>query len=153
FNHVLFQQYLYDHLGCRERMILHANVGALLEEFYKDRTDDVAAQLARHYVECRDAEKAFEYLTRLATRAIRVSAYDEVLAQTKIALEMLQDLEARDRPSRELDVRLTRGSAFQATVGWSGTETIKEFTRARELSATLPPSPRLLPMLFGYFAE
>ncbi|HEY4640574.1 MAG TPA: AAA family ATPase [Thermoanaerobaculia bacterium] len=152
FTHALFQQYFYEHLGRRERMLLHDNVADLIEQLYAGRTDDVAPQLARHYALAGNAEKAFEYVLRLASRAIRLSAYEEALLQTVIALDVLPDIE-KDRDSRELEVQLIRATAYQATQGWAGPKTIATLARARELAADLPPSPHLISLLFGEFAE
>jgi len=52
----------------------------------KHKIQSVAASLAHHYLLAGNAEKAFDYIMRVAARAMRVSAYDEVLAQTAVAL-------------------------------------------------------------------
>ncbi len=151
FNHALFQQYFYEHLGRRERMLWHAQIAESLEALHQGRTEDVAAQLARHFVAAGNAEKAFDYLMKTAERAMRLSAYNEVLAQTATALEMVELLES-DRESRELDVLLTRAAALQALLGWAAKETTETIARARELASKVPPNERMVPLLFGRFA-
>ena len=153
FTHALFQKYFYDHLGRRERMILHENVAELLEELYAGHLDDVASQLARHYVLSGNAEKAFGHVMAVAKRAMRVSAYQEALAQSDVALDLLPDLRDRDPLDAELDVQLLRGTAFQATLGWTASKTLETLARTQELASKLPPSARTLPMIFRIVAE
>jgi len=153
FTHALFQKYFYDHLGRRERMMLHENVAMLLEELYAGHIDDIASQLARHYVLAANAEKAFGHVMTVASRAMRVSAYQEALAQSDIALGLLPELRDRDPLDAELDVQLLRGTAFQATLGWTASKTLETLARTQQLASSLPPSQRTLPMIFRIVAE
>jgi len=153
FTHALFQKYFYDHLGRRERMMLHENVATLLEELYEGHIEDVASQLARHYVLAANAEKAFGHVMTVARRAMRVSAYQEAVAQSNVALDLLPDLRDRDPLDAELDIQLLRGTAFQATLGWTASKTLETLARTQELASKLPPSQRSLPMIFRMVAE
>ncbi len=69
FLHVLFQQYLYDNLSAMQRQLLHRAVGEALEALYGDDVDQVAAQLARHFDEAFEDEKAIRYLLLAGDRA------------------------------------------------------------------------------------
>ncbi|MGD8726573.1 MAG: protein kinase, partial [Gemmatimonadales bacterium] len=51
FQHILFQRHLYGDLDDVERPFLHDAVGSALEELHGDRTEDIAVQLARHFLE------------------------------------------------------------------------------------------------------
>jgi predicted ATPase len=62
FAHVLFQQYLYNRLSQGERILLHAEVAQALEELYYRQTDLIAVQLAHHYSQAGQKEKAIGYL-------------------------------------------------------------------------------------------
>ena len=153
FTHALFQKYFYDHLGRRERMLLHQNVAELLEELYAGHLDDVSSQLAHHYVHAGNPEKAFGYVMAVATRALRVSAYEEALRHGTVALDLLFDMPERDRPTLELDVQILRGSAFEAIDGWGGPRTLDALARALELAEQLPPTPRTVPLIFRHVAK
>jgi predicted ATPase len=62
FAHRLFQQYLYNDLGAAERRLLHGEVAEMLETLYAGDTDEIVVQLAHHYTEAGEAEKAITYL-------------------------------------------------------------------------------------------
>ena len=76
FCHTLFQSYLYNTLSAGERRLLHGEIGAALERLWGDRTDEIAAQLARHYVQAGHREKAVAFSLRAAHRA-RLGYADE----------------------------------------------------------------------------
>jgi ABC-type transport system substrate-binding protein/DNA-binding SARP family transcriptional activator len=69
FSHILFQEHLYQALSDGERRLLHGEVGAALEGLYGERTDEVAVQLARHYVLAGQRKKAAAYSLKAAHRA------------------------------------------------------------------------------------
>jgi predicted ATPase len=61
FVHTLFHQYIYHNLGNMQRQLLHRAVGEALEILYEDDPSPVAAQLARHFIETSETEKAIRY--------------------------------------------------------------------------------------------
>lgn len=141
FSHALFQQYLYKHLGRRERMLLHGSVAAILEELYEGQLDLVTVQLARHYGLAGEAQKAFEYSMRAARRAQRIGACSEVLMHTGAALGFVADLPQGERDAAEVEAQLLRGHAYQVLQGWDGPETLVAYERVAALAAKLPPTP------------
>jgi len=92
FAHALFQQYLYSQLGAGERRMLHGEVASLLEELYAGHTEEIAGQLARHYTEAGDYEKAFGFLVQAGDAAHRLYARAEVRLHYTRALEALDQL-------------------------------------------------------------
>jgi predicted ATPase len=88
FNHILFQQFLYTGLGAGERRLLHGEVAGALEMLYLDHTDEIAMQLARHYQEAGEDEKAITYLIRAGDGAFRVYAQQEAVKHYTRALEL-----------------------------------------------------------------
>jgi tetratricopeptide (TPR) repeat protein len=83
FNHSLIHQFLYSTLGQSERRILHKQVAETLELLYKDHLQPIFLQLARHYEEAGDIEKATNYLIESAKSSLRISAFRE----SRISLE------------------------------------------------------------------
>ena len=67
FAHSLFQKYLYNELSVSERINLHSDVGNMMEDLYGERSDDVAVQLAFHFTEAREFEKAIPYYLAAAS--------------------------------------------------------------------------------------
>jgi tetratricopeptide (TPR) repeat protein len=90
FAHVLFQRYLYDGLSAGERRLLHGEIGQALEALYEGQTDEIASQLAYHFLEAGEREKAIEYSRLAAHRAKVVYAYDEAIQQLQTALDLLE---------------------------------------------------------------
>jgi len=88
FTHAMFQQYLYNELGSSERRIMHGDVANVLEELYAGYMDEIAVQLARHFEEAGNDEKAIEYLTRSGDAAFRAFAQNEAVAYYTRALEL-----------------------------------------------------------------
>jgi DNA-binding SARP family transcriptional activator/tetratricopeptide (TPR) repeat protein len=77
FRHILFQKYLYTGLNPVERARLHDAVGAALESFYAARTDQVVAELARHFAASGATDQAAIFLVQAGDRAGALAAYQE----------------------------------------------------------------------------
>jgi len=88
FAHALFQQFLYNDTSAGERRLLHGDVAGVLETLYAGHTDEIAAELARHYQEAGEDEKAIAYLIQAGDGAFRVYAHNEALAYTSRALDL-----------------------------------------------------------------
>jgi len=88
FAHALFQQFLYNDMSAGERRLLHGDVAGVLETLYAGYTDEIAAELARHYQEAGDDEKAIAYLIQAGDSAFRAYAYSEAIAYTSRALDL-----------------------------------------------------------------
>lgn len=120
FEHSLFQQYLYNGLSAGERRLLHGQIAQLLEGFYRERADELAVQLARHYAEAQESDKAVHYLLRAGDQARALYAHQEALAFYHKALEFLKGRGQYQRAARTLmKLGLTYLIAF-------------DFSRARE---------------------
>jgi adenylate cyclase len=112
FQHHLFQKYLYNSLDEAERAYLHEDVGRVLEALYGEQTDEVAVQLARHFLEAGLTDKAAHYLGRAGELAAARYANEEALAHLSRALEMAPEMEQVER------FRLLL--ARQRVYGWLG---------------------------------
>ena len=77
FRHILFQKYLYTSLDAVERARLHDAVGTALEIFYAARTDQIVAELARHFAASGATDQAATFLKRAGDRASALAAYQE----------------------------------------------------------------------------
>jgi tetratricopeptide (TPR) repeat protein len=88
FSHAMTQQYLYNELSTGERRILHGEIAETLETLSTDHSDQFALQLARHYEEAGNAEKAILYWTLAGNSAYQVYAQNEAIAAYTRALEL-----------------------------------------------------------------
>jgi adenylate cyclase len=97
FEHNLFQKYLYGELGEAERAYLHEDVGAILEDLYGSQVDEIAVQLARHFVEAGVQGKAVRYLRRAGEQAAARFAHAEAETYFGRALDLTpaDDLQTR----------------------------------------------------------
>lgn len=102
FSHALFRQYLYQQLVAGERRLLHAEIAQALEDIYGEHKDDVAIQLAQHYIEAKEREKAIAYLLLGGDRARNRYAYEEAIALYSQALEFLKEQGRREQAARTL---------------------------------------------------
>jgi DNA-binding SARP family transcriptional activator len=64
FSHALFQQYLYRQLSQGERRSLHGAVAGALSDLYSDDQDQVVMQLAYHYTNAADWQKAVVFQSK-----------------------------------------------------------------------------------------
>src|SRR4029078_3860874 len=134
FTHALVQRSLSGTLGEAEKMLLHGDVAALLEEYYEGETEQIATDLAYHYVQARDAENAQRYLEIALDHCLRVSAYREALVHANRALELIAELpDTPERARREFHLILRCTARTKALCGWSSPDLKPRYDRAREL--------------------
>jgi len=113
FSHALTQQYLYDQLGAGERRMLHGEIAETLETISVDHTDQFALQLAHHYDEAGNAEKAVPYWILAGDAAFLAYAQNEAITaytralklgkEVTITLEQLHHLYTRRGRAMELN--------------------------------------------------
>jgi predicted ATPase len=64
FQHVLTQDTVYHNILRRRRVQIHRQVAEAMEVLYQDGLDEYYEQLAHHYMESEEREKALEYLVK-----------------------------------------------------------------------------------------
>jgi Cdc6-like AAA superfamily ATPase len=144
FQHILFQRYLYNNLDEVERAHLHGETGEILETLYGDFSDEIASQLARHFNEAGDVEKAIEYFYKAGDKAVKVSANLEAIQHFKKALDLLKTLpESIDRNKQELSLQLALILPIQATQGFASPEIGQAVKRAQELYPEFGDTPEV----------
>ncbi len=92
FSHGIFQKRLYDDLGPIRKRILHRKIGEYLEELYKERLEEAAPRLVRHYEAVEDYEKALEYALMAARAARRQFAFKTTINWDEKALAFLDKM-------------------------------------------------------------
>jgi predicted ATPase len=150
FIHALYQQVLHARLPAGHRAALHLRTGERLERGYGERADEIASELAVHFEEGRDLERAVRYRTRAGERALRQHAYREAADHATRALDLLRTLpESPERAQHELGVQLMLGSALTAIQGFGSADVAQPYERARELCARAGDTVQLLPVILG----
>jgi ABC-type oligopeptide transport system substrate-binding subunit/DNA-binding SARP family transcriptional activator len=113
FRHALFQQRLYQQVGEAERRLLHRQIGRILEALYAGHTEEITVQLAWHYTEGGEVDKAVEYLLQAGDKARRLYAHQEATDNYQRALKFLEDQHEVERAARILmNLGLTYHIAF-----------------------------------------
>ncbi len=110
FSHALFQQYLYQGLSANERRQLHQQVAQVLEALYENQLDDIAVQLAHHFAQAADRDKAARYLRRAGDLARRSAAFDEAARHYQAALPQW----AADDAIGQVELRRALGECWWA---------------------------------------
>jgi ABC-type oligopeptide transport system substrate-binding subunit/serine/threonine protein kinase len=148
FAHALFQHYLYNDLNPGERRLLHGEIGAILEELYKDQTEEIAVQLAWHFTEAGEGEKAVDYSVLAGDKARTLYALQDATSHYEKALAILKQRGDLEQASRILmKLGLTYHSAFDYEHSREAYE--EGFSLRRQLSrkkhaAQLAPAPHAL---------
>jgi ABC-type oligopeptide transport system substrate-binding subunit len=148
FAHALFQHYLYNDLSPGERRLLHGEIGAILEELYSGHTDEIAVQLAWHFTETGEGEKAVDYLILAGDKARNLYALQDAASHYEKALTILKQRGELEQASRILmKLGLTYHSAFDYERSRQAYD--EAFTLRRQLSrkkhaAQLTPAPHPL---------
>jgi class 3 adenylate cyclase/tetratricopeptide (TPR) repeat protein len=108
FKHGLTQEAVYQTLLTNRRRALHTVAGRAIEELHANRLEDVYDNLAYHFSEAAEPEKAVTYLTLSAEKAARGYAHAEAAKALREALahaERLPD-SLRDFRLVELSIQL-----------------------------------------------
>lgn len=150
FKHGLTQEVAYHSLLMEHRRTLHEQVARGIEQVFAGRLEDHYSELAHHYSQSGNNDKAIEHLQQAARQAIRRSAYAEAIRQLTTALELLNTLLASpERDQRELTLQIALGVPLIMTRGYGVPEVMNIYARARELYEQLDGTQQLLPELFS----
>jgi tetratricopeptide (TPR) repeat protein len=140
FKHALTQEVAYASLPREPRRRYHEQIARTLEVFFADRLDEKADLLAGHYRHGGNIEKAVDYLTRAARRAVARFASEEACRHYEgviACLDQLPPTEDRVRERiqlrfEELEMVWARGEYRQ---GWL---ILEELQAAAERLGDLP---------------
>ena len=113
FAHAFFRQTLYEEIIAPRRIRLHQQVARSLEEIYKNRLEEHAAELAEHFSnssDLADLKKAVSYGEMAAKRAVDVYAYGEAIRLLEQAIKVQEILDPDDK-AKLCDLTLALGDA------------------------------------------
>jgi hypothetical protein len=100
FAHAFFRQTLYEEIIAPRRIRLHQQVARALEEVYKTRLEQHAAELAEHFSyssDRADLEKAVSYGEMAARRATDVYSYGEAVRLLEQAIKVQEVLDPEEQ--------------------------------------------------------
>jgi DNA-binding SARP family transcriptional activator len=87
FDHSLTMEVAYKEVGEARHRLVHRRVGEALEALHREALDEVAGQIAMHYLESRAVERAAPYALRAARRAVGLAAWTEAIGFFRQALD------------------------------------------------------------------
>jgi class 3 adenylate cyclase/tetratricopeptide (TPR) repeat protein len=107
FKHALTQEVAYKSLPQEKRRTYHEQIARTLEASFPERLDEKLELLAHHYQQSGNVEKALEYLTRAAEKAVARFAADEATRYYEGTIACLDQLpHTEERQRQRIDLRL-----------------------------------------------
>lgn len=153
FSHALYRNVLYEQLPSGRRIRLHRQVGNLLAHGYGERAREIAAELAMHFEQGREAPRAVQYRAQAAQIALQRSAFPEATTHVQRGLTLVTTLpDTPERAQLELPLYLSLGAIFAGAKGIGAPEIGRAFARARELSQQIGDATATFPVLIGLTA-
>jgi DNA-binding winged helix-turn-helix (wHTH) protein/predicted ATPase len=150
FVHTLYQEVIYSRLPAARRIQLHRRIGEREEVGYGMRARERAAELAVHFEQGRDYQRAVSYRQYAAENALRWNAQLEAIMHVTKGLELLQTWsDTPERTQQELNLQIMLGPALIAAKGSAAPEVEQTYARARALCQQVGQAPELLPALRG----
>jgi DNA-binding winged helix-turn-helix (wHTH) protein/predicted ATPase len=156
FGHALYRDGLYQQIPEARRVRLHRRVGEWLQKTWGEDSREMAAVLANHFEQGRDAGNAARYRRLAGERALGQHAYHEAAGHLQAALEAFDqphsgpaEGDPEDRARWELEVCTALGTALIVTRGQSDTEVGKAHSRALSVLDCLNDPVAELQILFN----
>jgi adenylate cyclase len=146
----MYRRVIADRFPAMRRVRLHARIGNAIEHAFGSRAAMVASELAMHFEEAQDFERALHHYTVAADTARNRLAHREAVALLTKALGYLAkcpETPARVRQAIALHVSL--GASLLVTDGYSAVGFKHAFERARGLCKALDDDQCLFPVLVG----
>jgi class 3 adenylate cyclase len=90
FSHALVREALYEELGVTQRVRLHRRIAEAIEEICGDDREAHLGELAHHFLQAQELERAIDYSTEAGKRAVSLMAYEEGADLYESALQALE---------------------------------------------------------------
>jgi predicted ATPase len=150
FIHALYQNVLYYRVTPGRRARLHQRIGQREEGGYGENTVEIATELAVHFEEGQDYQRALHYLKLAGEKAVRRSANREAIDLFYKGLTLLKSMpESAARTQHELFLHIALGVPLIHARGYAAAEVGHVYGRARELYAQVGETPQLFSVLWG----
>jgi len=93
FADVIVRDVVHEEVSHLRHKRLHSVVGSALEKVYAKKIDEHFGELAYHFLESGDKDKALDYFLKAGEKAQKVYAHDEAFSYLQHALELLEEKE------------------------------------------------------------
>ncbi len=136
FDHPTIREVVYNGLSRGKKRMLHRKVGLALESISKGAESEKVYNLAYHFYNASDYEKALSYAQKAGDRATESFAPEDALKYYKIALDSIDKLAESDANKiRKLALLKSTGRLCNSMADWS--EGIVYYGALLELSTEL----------------
>jgi class 3 adenylate cyclase/predicted ATPase len=150
FKHALVRDAAYSTLLRTQRQQLHARIAIELEQRFPDVVGAKPELVAHHFTECQHFLKAIRYWRQAGQLAVLRSANAEAVAHFSRGAELTQSLPVGlDRNQQEFGLLLELGPAIRASKGQGASDTLRVYSRARELFSDQTTIKEKVAVLFG----
>jgi len=106
FADIIVKDVVNEEVGTYERKKLHGLVGTALEKVYAAKIDEHLGELALHFLEGGDKEKALGYFLKAGDKATDIYANKEAVSYFQSALKLLEEKEGETREKARVLERL-----------------------------------------------
>ena len=120
FQHILYQNVLYQRLTPGLRVQIHRRMGERLKKAYGKRTEDIAPMLAWHFEHGRDFPNALRYLSQAAESSTKRLGHEEAANYLTRALSILGHLDVADQYQPRLHMLRQRSWARRSSGNLAG---------------------------------
>jgi tetratricopeptide (TPR) repeat protein len=93
FADIIMRDVVYEEVGPFKRKKLHGVVGSALEKIYAETIEEHLGELASHFLESGDKERALDYFLKAGEKAQRIYANAEAASYFQSALRLLDEKE------------------------------------------------------------
>jgi tetratricopeptide (TPR) repeat protein len=119
----LYHEVISARISPGQRIHLHHHIGYRKERAYADQAQGIAAELAVHFEQARERQRAVLYRHKAAETALQRSAYAEAIAHLTQGLTLLKTLpQTPERAQHELTLTLALGGPLAVTKGYAAPE-------------------------------
>jgi predicted ATPase len=134
FLHAVYQEWWHEQVSPTQLQYYHRHIGERKERTYGDRAREIAAELALHFEQGRDYQRAIQYLQRAGENAVRRSANQEAITHLTKGVELLKTLpDTPERTQQELRLLRPLGPALISLKGFAAPEVEHIYARATAL--------------------
>ena len=142
FADVIVRDVVHEEVSLLRHMKLHDTVGCALEKVYAKKIDEHLGELAYHFLEGNDKEKALDYFLKAGEKAQKVYAHNEAFSYLQHTLELLEEkgdnLEQKARITEKLgDIKACIGEINVCMEYWNKSLTLWNEVRDKRSIAKL----------------
>jgi predicted ATPase len=150
FRHALYQQLWHERVTPTQGLLWHRRIGECLENAYGPRVREVSTELAMHFEQARDYQRAVRFLQLAGEKAMGQSACREAMGLLSRALELLHALpDSPERARQELALRVALSEPLTILYGFAAPEVEQSYVQARDLCLQIGDARHLFSVLQG----